>query len=176
MKLIFLFAVLALTIHSCKKTPETAVVTENKTETIINDSLAENLPESSIEIKEEKTAQVEEIQLGTFGFPAEVEGCSCYFAKNKADFENQKYIYVDDYGKNAFIIANGNQIRFPMKDGNFNEEHFSRKLNNSTFKVELNGEKIKSMHEVIMFEGTMTVENLKTGAKTTSPIYGECGC
>ncbi|WP_027376377.1 hypothetical protein [Kaistella palustris] len=116
-----------------------------------------------------------QIHLETFAFPPEVNGCSCYFSANKADFDDEKYIYIDDYGNNAFIKTNGKMIKFEMKEGDFDPENFSKTIKNSDFTISITGQKVKELGEVMMFQGTMTVEN-KTGEKTVTPIYGECGC
>lgn len=116
-----------------------------------------------------------QINLETFGFPAEVNGCSCYFAKNKEEFEKEKYIYIDDYGNNAFLKVDGNPVKIKMKEGDFDPENFSKVIKNDEFTVTIQGKKVSELEEVMMFEGTMTVEN-KKGEKTITSIYGECGC
>lgn len=113
--------------------------------------------------------------LQTFIFPAEVQGCSCYFAKDKADFEKQQYIYVDDYGNNAYTKIGGNLIKFPMEEGDFDPDNFEKTLDNGEYKLTMKGKKLNSNDETMIFEGEITLEN-KNGEKTTSPIYGECGC
>lgn len=113
--------------------------------------------------------------LETFAFPAEVEGCSCYFAKDKQDFEQEKYVYVDEFGKNAFLKSEGKMLKIPLKKEDFEGENFKRKIQNKEISVEIDGRKIKDMEEVMMFEGNMTIE-YQTGEKITTPIYGECGC
>ena len=118
----------------------------------------------------------EPFQLKSFGFPAEVEGCSCYFAKSKIDFDAEKYIYIDDYGNNGYIKVNGKLVKIPMEEGDFDPSNFQKNIENENFRIFMRGNKVKELEEVMMFEGEMTVENKKTGEKTTSRIYGECGC
>lgn len=67
-------------------------------------------------------------KLETFAFPAEVEGCSCYFAKDKQDFEQEKYVYVDEFGKNAFLKSEGKMLKIPLKKEDFEGENFKRKF------------------------------------------------
>ena len=129
---------------------------------------------SSVILPVEKTA-VENPKLETFGFPKEVEGCSCYFAKNKEDFDAEKYVYIDDYGKNAYLKSEGKMIKIPMKDADFHPEKFSKTVENKELSVKIEGKKIKDLEEVMMFEGTMTVD-YKNGEQITTPVYGECGC
>lgn len=115
-------------------------------------------------------------ELETFPMPAEVEGCSCYFATNKTGYENEKYVYVDDYGKSAYIKIRGNMINIPIKEADLDPSNFTKNIKNSEYKVILSGKKINEMDETMMFQGTMTVENKKTGERFSTPIYGECGC
>ncbi len=164
-----ILGILLITFFSCKK--ETAQIHEKQTEdsaTLISDTLAAPV-QDSIDLVAEK-------KLDKFGFPPEVEGCSCYFAENKSDFQKQQFVYVDDYGNNAYIKLNGKLVKIPMEEGDFDPSNFSKTIENAEYKVEMNGKKIKEMDETMMFEGKMTVENKKTGEKITAPIYGECGC
>ena len=138
---------------------------------IIQDSVAVSRDSLAISPVENSN----ELQLESFGFPPEVSGCSCYFSATKEDFENEKFIYIDDYGNNAYIKIGGNMIKIEMKEGDFDPENFSKIIKNDDFTITISGRKLKEQPEVMLFQGTMTVEN-KNGEKTTSPIYGECGC
>ena len=115
-------------------------------------------------------------ELETFPMPAEVEGCSCYFATNKTGYENEKYVYVDDYGKSAYIKIDGKTIKIPMQEDDLDPSNFTKNIENSDYKINLSGKKIDEMDETMMFQGTMTVENKKTSHRFSTPIYGECGC
>ena len=114
--------------------------------------------------------------LETFPMPAEVEGCSCYFSTDRANYENEKYVYVDDYGKSAYIKIDGTMIKIPMQEADLDPSNFTKNIENSNYKINLSGKKINEMDETMMFQGTMTVENKKTGERFSTPIYGECGC
>ena len=131
---------------------------------VVQDSVASN-----------ETEMPAQITIETFGFPAEVSGCSCYFSKNKEDFQDEKFVYIDDYGNNAYLKIDGKTIKIPMKEGDFDPKNFNKTIKNDEFSITIKGKKIKEFEEVMMFEGTMTVEN-KKGEKTVTPIYGECGC
>lgn len=114
-------------------------------------------------------------ELETFGFPAEVSGCSCYLARNKADFEAEKFLYIDDYGKTAFIKVNGKIQKIPAKKTDFDPENFKKNVEGKGFKIKITGKKIEEMYEVMRFEGEMEVKN-SDGETFTTPFYGECGC
>ena len=150
-------------IISCKKENP---VSDNSTptETMKVDSVSSKILQTS-----------DDLNLQTFGFPPEIDGCSCYFSKNKVDFENEKYIYIDDYGKNAFIKMNNKLQKISIKDDDFDPENFQKEFKNEELSIKISGKKVKELEEVMMFEGSMEV-TLKNGKKSTVQIYGECGC
>ncbi len=143
------------------------------------EKISENTPTSNSVVIANDSANVmvnvNKINLETFGFPAEVNGCSCYFSKNEEDFQAEKYIYIDDYGNSAFLKIDGKTVKIKMEEGDFDPDNFSKIIKNDDITVTIQGKKVKALEEVMMFEGTMTVEN-KNGEKTITPIYGECGC
>lgn len=161
-KLIVLTATLLL--FACNK----------KTET--NDT--KHLTEERGEITDSTNAassSADGLQLGVFPFPPEVDGCSCYFSRNQQEFHDEKYVYLDDYGNNAYLNVDGKQVKIKMEEGDFDPENFTKTISNDEFTVTIEGRKIKELEEVMMFEGKMTVKD-KNGAATTTAIYGECGC
>lgn len=159
---------LSIVIISCKKEKEQVA------ETIKNDSIS--LKHSDSLLVPEDSAVFEIPKMETFGFPSEVQGCSCYFAQNKSDFENQKYVYVDDYGNNAFIQQNGKLVEIQMEEGDFDPENFEKTIENTNYKVYMKGKNVDKSGEVMMFQGQMIITNKKTGEEILTPIYGECGC
>ncbi|MDP2455050.1 MULTISPECIES: hypothetical protein [unclassified Kaistella] len=162
MKKVMIIASLMM-LFSCKKEEQ---VSETK---ITTDSL-------NVAIDSANTAAtLNQINLESFGFPAEVNGCSCYFSKTKEDFHNEKYVYIDDYGNSAFLKIDGKQAKIKMEEGDFDPDNFSKIIKNDEFSVTIEGKKVNELDEVMLFQGTMTVEN-KKGEKTITPIYGECGC
>ena len=164
-KHILFFALSTLIFQSCKK--ESVNLSENTTL-----DATVTVPETASD-----TIKVDSgLKPESFPMPAEVEGCSCYFGENKEQFENENYVYVDDYGKNAYFKLGGKIIKIPIKEDGFEPENFSKNFENADYKVSITGRKINEMDETMMFQGSMTVENIKTGEKSTSPIYGECGC
>lgn len=117
-----------------------------------------------------------DITVDTFDFPKEIKECSCYFAKNKADFENEKYIYADDAGKTAYMKLDGKRLAMNLISSSDMEvdEELTKEIENDNYKISVKGKKIKH-EEALLFEGTLTIEK-PDGSKTTMPIYGECGC
>lgn len=133
--------------------------------------------ETKTEIKKD-TLTTKEIKLEVFGFPQEVQGCSCYFATDREEFVKQNYIYVDDFQQNGFIKVNSEQIKleFDRKNEVLPEKTLNINLHNDQFKVNLKGKAVEEGEiETHLYKGTLTVEN-KAGKKTVIPVYGECGC
>ncbi len=153
-----------ISLHSCKKeyTNDSISQTSDSTTTV------------SIEPAEPEMAA--KTMLQTFAMPAEVEGCSCYFAINQEDYENEQYVYVDDYGNNAFIKLDGKMIKIPMEEGDFDPSNFSKVLEDSDYKISMSGKKTSEQDETMMFTGQLTVFIKKENRTITTPVYGECGC
>ena len=164
-KHILRFAITSLFLYSCKK--ENVNLNENHTI---------NAPVAVPDIVSDTIKTSPGLKLESFPMPAEVEGCSCYFSENKEQFGNEKYVYVDDYGKNAYFKLDQKMIKIPIKEDGFEPANFSKNFENADYKVSITGKKIDEMDETMMFQGKMTVENIKSGEITSTPIYGECGC
>jgi hypothetical protein len=109
-------------------------------------------------------------------FPKEIKECSCYFAKNKADFEAEKYIYADDAGKTAYMKLDGKRLAMNLISSSDMEvdEELSKEIESDNYKISVKGKKIKG-EEALLFKGTLTIEK-PDGTVVTMPIYGECGC
>ncbi|MGG5209979.1 hypothetical protein ACQWU4_13700 [Chryseobacterium sp. MIQD13] len=109
-------------------------------------------------------------------FPKEIKECSCYFARNKADFEAEKYIYADDAGKTAYMKLDGQRLAMNLISSSDMEvdEELTKEIESDNYKISVKGKKIKS-EEALLFEGTLTIEK-PDGTVETTPIYGECGC
>jgi hypothetical protein len=116
------------------------------------------------------------IAVDTFPFPTEIKECSCYFAKTKADFLAEKYIYADDAGKTAYMKLDGKKISLNLISSSDMEgdEELSKEIENDNYKISVKGKKIKG-EEALLFEGTLTIEK-PDGTIVKMPIYGECGC
>ena len=154
-----------MSFFSCNKEKETISETETVPPTI--DDLIDQVVSDS--------ATIVASDMQTFTMPAEVQGCSCYFAKNKEDFDKGKYIYVDDYGNTAYIKLNGKVTKIPMQEGDFDPSDFSKTISNEQFTVSIKGRKLKELDETMQFQGELTLQK-KDGTKSVTHIYGECGC
>lgn len=161
--LIIFFSALLLT--ACKKDKDS--VTGG---TSASDSL--NMTKDSAKVQ----ASSDKILVDIFPFPKEIKECSCYFAKNKADFEAEKYIYADDAGKTAYMKLDGQRLAMNLISSSDMEadEELTKEIENDNYKISVKGKKIKG-EEALLFEGTLTIEK-PDGTAETMPIYGECGC
>lgn len=130
---------------------------------IVKDSVATDLSSKKIAVE-------------TFPFPPEIKECSCYFAKSKADFLAEKYIYADDAGKTAYMKLDGKRIALNLIASSDMEadEVLSKEIENDDYKISVKGKKIKG-EEALLFEGMLTIEK-PDGTVVNIPIYGECGC
>lgn len=116
------------------------------------------------------------ILVENFPFPKEIKECSCYFARNKADFEAEKYIYADDAGKTAYMKLDGKRLAMNLISSSDMEadEELSKEIEIDNYKISVKGKKIKG-EEALLFQGILTIEK-PDGTVETLPIYGECGC
>lgn len=154
----------ALMLIACKKDKEnTSNFQKTDSTALVKDSVKTDV-------------QDENILVDTFPFPKEIKECSCYFAKNKADFENEKYIYADDAGKTAYMMLDGKKLAMNLISSSDMEvdEELTKEIENENYKISVKGKKIKH-EEALLFEGTLTIEK-PDGSKTIVPVYGECGC
>lgn len=160
----FIVLISAIVLVSCKKDKETPSNTTQK--------------DSSIVAKDstELTNSTDKIAVDIFPFPKEIKECSCYFARNKADFENEKYIYADDAGKTAYMQLDGRRLAMNLISSSDMEsdDELTKEIENENYKISVKGKKIKT-EEAMLFEGTIEIEK-PDGSTTKMPIYGECGC
>lgn len=161
--LILLFT--AFMLIGCKKDKEQ--LTPNAS---VQDSLS--LSKDSALVK----TNAEKIAVETFAFPTEIKECSCYFAKNKSDFENEKYIYADDAGKTAYMKIEGKKLVMNLLSSSDMEadDELTKEIENENYKISVKGKKIKN-EQAMLFDGVITIEK-PDGSSIKMPIYGECGC
>ncbi|AKK73314.1 hypothetical protein [Chryseobacterium gallinarum] len=143
-------------------------------ETLSGPSAADSLQIVKDSVKSDLSSG--KIAIETFPFPSEIKECSCYFAKNKADFESEKYIYADDAGKTAYMKLDGKRLAMNLISSSDMEvdEELTKEIESNDYKISVKGKKIKN-EEALLFEGTLTIER-PDGTVVTTPIYGECGC
>jgi len=95
-----------------QKTKIIAKVDSNSNKNLSLDS-AKNLKEK----KAEQPKETVKVSLDAFSvLPKDIEGCSCYFYLSKKDKKEEKYIFVNDFAKIAFVSVNGKIEKFILKE------------------------------------------------------------
>ncbi len=129
--------------------------------------------------QEPATSRPKAIVLDSYSeFPEEVEGCSCYFSRNKQEFAAGKYIYMNNYANLAFVSIGGQLVRLECIDKS-DSVKTDAPYRDASVKYELRAIVKKSSpsgEEVFKTEGVLLVKDLKTGASSEIPFVGECGC
>jgi hypothetical protein len=128
--------------------------------------------------KKEIIQNIEPLRIDTFStFPDEIDGCSCYFSNDSTEFEQGKYIYMNDYAEVSFMKINGiltkfTQTEFKEKDKTTVVAKFISDKYDFTIEVKRgkqNGE------ETTLQSGTIKLYD-KNGKTVSVTFYGECGC
>jgi hypothetical protein len=110
-------------------------------------------------------------------FPKEIDGCSCYYAKDSLDFKAGHYIYLNDYAKISFVKINGVVTKFTQtesKEIDANTTTAKYHCENYEMKIETKSGK-KSGEETMLKTGTFNLTD-KKGTTVSMAFYGECGC
>lgn len=106
------------------------------------------------------------------GMPENIKGCSCALARNKEEFEAEKFIYIESYGKLepekniAMISLDGQQIIYPRKTP---PEGLQVLV---LYKSKGGG---KSDPEMNIRRGKLAIKQ-ENGATLKEDFYGVCGC
>ena len=109
-------------------------------------------------------------------FPPEVDGCACYYSKDKATFGQGQYLYVDDFDKQAWVKINGVLVKLMLTQSDTMPEMRTRKIfANDSYKLTIDVKQVGQLDETWQQEGTL---NLQAGAhpSQSQSIYGGCGC
>ena len=120
----------------------------------------------------------DEIRIGTFKeIPAEAEEFICYFAKDKAEFQQHEYICADDYFKNAYAVINDEKIKFKSLtssvSANRKDVHWVKKYKSEKYIMIIDMFLIKEIDDIKQQKGTITIKS-NDGKKVVTTFYGEC--
>jgi hypothetical protein len=166
------FFVLLFTACNQKKQDTTSDVDSTSETSVLK---KETIPEKTIE---EPTFSIDIFSE----FPAEIDGCSCYFSKNETDFKaRKKYSYVDNYEKTAFVKIDGTLIKFVQTNSEMiTETHYKNtyKSENTSqpYTLETDTEREnQNGDETFLYTGTLKVTN-QEGKSVSESFIGECGC
>lgn len=142
---------------------------------IVEDSLNENHK------NQEKSIEMKSIELDNFGFPEDIQGCSCYFSKSKNMFEGNEYFFVANYDSLAHIMVDNKLIDLKLKKSNREQNSFGDYDRKEIYKNDIYTVTLKivykesSGYETWLNEGTIKVDR-KDGQHYEHSIFGECGC
>lgn len=113
--------------------------------------------------------------------PDEIEGCACYFSKNKEDLETSDFLFAANYDSAAFISINQKLIKLKLisstrNPGTFGDYDHVDIYQANGYKVTVDLHYKKSTgDEVWEFTGTLILTR-KDGKKAETQLYGQCGC
>ncbi|WP_375563119.1 hypothetical protein ACE193_11485 [Bernardetia sp. OM2101] len=134
-------------------------------------------------VQEEEIIEKPAFSIDVFSdFPPEIDGCSCYFSKNEADFkEGSKYSYMDNYEKTAFVKIDGILVKFMQTNSEMiTETHYKstykseNAAQNYTLETDTERES-QNGDETFLYTGTLKVTN-QEGKSVSESFIGECGC
>jgi hypothetical protein len=110
-------------------------------------------------------------------WPEEIEGCSCYFAKNEKEFKEGKYIYLDDLGELAFMRINGSLEKFKLlkREATSTSSRAKKIWTNNNYELIIKQSQTSQTDETWQQKGQMILK-LNNGKEFRQNIYGECGC
>ena len=140
-------------------------------------SCGQNLQSNKTSSNESISSKDSQILIDTFStFPPEIDGCACYFSNDQTEFKNDKYIYADDYGNNAFVSIDGVMTKFVLKKsdtlpGDRSVETFV----NDNYEITIDVKQVGQIDETWQKKGTIKIKP-KEGKEIIKNIYGECGC
>lgn len=125
-----------------------------------------------------KIGDNQELNIDTFStFPAEIDGCSCYFSNDSIAFKKGEYIYINDYAQISFLKINGVLIKFTQTA--FQEVdslNVIAKYKGEEYRMTIEiRDGMQNGDETWLKTGTIKLTN-KNGKTITKTFYGECGC
>lgn len=161
MKAFTFLTLLSICLFGCN---DTSSSTKNNK---VND---QNSSSTSVKLKELKIQVIDE-------WPNEIDGCSCYFSRNEEDFENAKYIFINDYQELAFMKINGKLKTFKLAEPESETISGMRieTWKNDNFELITETHQLGQVDETWQYKGKLTLKS-KDGAIIEQEINGECGC
>lgn len=118
------------------------------------------------------------LTVDTFStFPAEIEGCSCYFSNDSTEFKQGEYIYMNDFGKISFLKINNVLVKFTQTGREeIDSLNVKETYKSDAYEMEIHIRHIgRNGYETWLNTGTITLKD-KQGNSVEKKFYGECGC
>ena len=110
-------------------------------------------------------------------WPEEIMGCSCYSSRSQDEFENNQFIYVNNYEDLTLMQINGKVQRFTkVKEVMLSSDtHYRQTFKNDDFELIIETKQVSRSDETFQHEGTLILKATQ-GEVVELKIYGECGC
>lgn len=105
----------------------------------------------------------------------EIRGCSCAFSLSKVDYENRKYIYVEDF-EYGWISIDGKKNQFLLNHSVYGDGSYCISFGNEDYVVDFNLTSNDLGVELTEYRGTMKIKKRSTQEEKTIKLYGHCGC
>ncbi|WP_304235825.1 hypothetical protein [Jiulongibacter sediminis] len=106
------------------------------------------------------------------GFPKEIDGCACYYWLPD---QSEKFIYVDDYARTAFVKIKGHFEEMEIYDVYADGDVIQQKCRGEHWGLTVDLKKVSQMDETTQYAGTLKIDGID-GTTQTLGIKGECGC
>lgn len=104
------------------------------------------------------------------GYPEDLQGCSCAFSRNREEYDQQQFIYLEKYGmadstKNFKVISlDGVPVRWYSREAPAGFD----------LEIQYDSERRTDL-ELREIRGRLILR-FSSGDKAVSPIFGYCGC
>lgn len=151
-------------------TTDSSLIKKNESQILTKDSLKVNTEVAKAEKKdtiiEESKISINEIT----NLPSDIDGCGCYYSKNKGKSDKGKFIYVDN-GSNGYMNINGNLEAFEVHKSTEN----STTLSNENYKINIKSKRVGDLEEGSVQKGTIKIDHIN-GDSQIIDFYGVCGC
>jgi hypothetical protein len=111
-------------------------------------------------------------------FPEEIDGPGCSFSVDENDYQDGRYLYVDDLDSLAFMKINGRLVRFELVEDKTPypiENYYSKKFKNEAYDLFIELKKDHDYDEKVFLRGYMLIKP-NDGPEEKKDLYGLCGC
>lgn len=118
------------------------------------------------------------LTIDTFStFPSDIDGCSCYFSNDSAEFKRGEYIYMNDYAQTSYLKISGVLTRFTQTDfREIDSLNVRAKYKSDNYDMTIESNRgIQNGDETWLKSGIIKLTD-KKGKTVTKTFYGECGC
>ncbi|WP_055150049.1 hypothetical protein [Jiulongibacter sediminis] len=155
-------AILLLFLASCNSSESSTNSITEQTENTIEMEAPEKIEEKKLPLE---SFTVEE-------FPKEINGCACYYWLPD---QSEKFIYVDDYARTAFVKIKGHFEEMEIYDVYADGDVIQQKCRGEHWGLTVDLKKVSQMDETSQYAGTLEIDGID-GTSQTLDVKGECGC